>query len=63
MAKRSRQPSLPGLDEPAEKKPQTPSPAYTDRGGSEAVQGEKSGALAPEPASLSSKTIYVVDKQ
>ena len=61
MAKRPRQPSLPGLGEQDEKKPQTPSPTYTDRGGSEAVQGEKSGALAPEPASLSNKTIYVVD--
>jgi DNA polymerase-1 len=53
-----RQRPLPGMEE---KEPQTPSHTYTDRGGSEAVQGEKSGALDPLPASLVGKTIYVVD--
>lgn len=44
-----------------EKKPQTSSSTYTDWGGTEAVQGEKSGAVDPPPGFLGGKTVYLVD--
>lgn len=62
MAKRSKQPFLPGLEK---QKPQTSPAIHTDRGGAEMVSAGESGAKelaeAHSPPELHGKNVYLVD--